>query len=199
MNKVFVGIDPGKQGFIVLYHERYKEHEFLTMPFKSVGTGEFKKTGAKEEKTELVFDVEGFKAMILDINDRYGKCSYFGVIEDVNGRQGWSAQNNFAFGKVAGMQEMILIMLGATYIAVRPQKWQSIMYRGIEKVMTPSSTGKTMVHDTKATSEKVARQMYPHIDFRRDPTSKRSTKIDDNKTDAFLMCEYARIHAFKNA
>ncbi len=192
MKKLFVGIDPGKSGFLVMYNNETTEREFWTMPLKDVGTGEFKKNG--EEKTEKEFDPCGFRKMILDIARKYVGFKIYGVIEKVNGRMGWSAQNNFAFGNVAGMQEMILIMLNAEYVSVTPQKWQSIMYRGFDKIKIPSSTGKTMVHDTKATSAIVAQKMSPEIDFRR---TERSKNIDDNKTDAYLMCEYARLHVYK--
>lgn len=193
-NTVFMGIDPGKEGFIVLYNKQTGEREFLQMPLKDVPTGEFKKNG--DPKTTQEFDAFGFRKLILDIAAKYQGCKFYGVIEDVIGRQGWSAQNNFNFGHTAGLQLMILIMLNATYEMVRPQKWQSIIYRGYNKVMVPSSTGKTMIHDTKATSKIVAKAIAPEIDFRK---TTRSTKMDDNKTDAFLMCEYARLHLYKDA
>lgn len=196
-NRVFVGIDPGKQGFLVLFSEEVGKHEFYTMPEKDEPTGKVLRGG--KIQTEKVFNPNGFRDLILDINTRFKGSKMFFVIEDVLGREGWSAQTTFNFGHTAGMQLMIPIMLGATYVLVRPQKWQSIMYRGVEKVRKPSSTGKTMVHDTKATSALVAQKLYPEIDFRRNPESKRSTKIDDNKTDAFLMCEFARTHQFKDA
>jgi len=197
LNKVFVGIDPGKQGFLVLYSESNNVHEFHTMPEKEVPTGKILRGG--KVQTESEFDPDGFRGMILDINARFKGSEFYFVVEDVIGRQGWSAQNNFTFGHTAGLQLMIPIMLGASYLMVRPQKWQSIMFRGTEKVMTKSKTGNKMVHDTKATSAIVAQKIAPEIDFRRDPSSKRSKKIDDNKTDAFLMCEYARKYAFKDA
>lgn len=63
------------------------------------------------------------------------------------------------------------------------------MYIGYNKVMKPSSTGKTMIHDTKATSAIVSKIIAPDIDFRK---TERSKNIDDNKTDAFLICKYMR-------
>jgi len=98
-----------------------------------------------------------------------------------------SAENNFNFGHTAGIQMLALIMLGAKITKVRPIKWQTSMYQGFSKVMVPSSTGKTMIHDTKATSAIVAVALGPDIDFRK---TERSKNIDDNKTDSFLMCLY---------
>lgn len=194
MDKVFVGIDPGKEGFIAIYDESVGKHEFMYMPEKREGTGKYNKNGS--EQTKLVFDPDGFRDLILSLNDKMRGKKIFAVIEEVIGRGDWSAQNTFNFGYVAGLQRMILVMLGATYMMVRPQKWQSVMYKGVEKVYSPSKSGSKMVHDTKATSEKVAKSLFPNYDFRRTLKSKNT---DDNKTDALLMCEYGRLHIFKDA
>lgn len=191
--KIFLGIDPGKQGFLVAYNPDKQEHKFYTMPFHDVGTGEFKVKGG--EKTESVFHQDGFRDLILQLAKEYSGFKLYGVIEDVTGRQQWSAQNNFAFGFVTGLQTMIYIMLKVEYLPIKPQKWQAMMYRGFDKVKVSSKSGMTMVHDTKATSAIVSKAIAPNIDFRR---TTRSKNIDDNKTDAFLISEFCRLHAFKN-
>ena len=78
---------------------------------------------------------------------------------------------------------------------LRPQKWQAMMYQDIEKVKIPSSTGKTMITDTKATSALAAQKIAPNIIFSKQGIRKKdgsTHKIDDNKTDSFLMCECVR-------
>lgn len=180
-----IGIDPGKLGFICIYLDG--EYTFYPMPYHKVPTGEKLKSGKPKMKNE--FHENGFRSLIFKINENFPNCKFIAAIEDVHGREGWSAQNNFNFGYVAGMQKMICIMLGAEIEMVKPQKWQSIMYKGFNKIMIPSSTGKTMDCDTKATSEMVAKKLGEGIDFRK---TERSTTSDDNKTDAFLICEYKR-------
>tara|TARA_R110000737_G_C14559233_1_gene482003 strand:+ start:810 stop:1385 length:576 start_codon:yes stop_codon:yes gene_type:complete len=183
MKKAYIGVDPGKAGFITLFVGG--EYTFYAMPQHKVETGEFLKSGKPQMKT--VFHEEGLKTLIYTIKDQIKGCELHACIEEVVGRQGWSAQNNFNFGRVAGLQKMVLIILNAKIEMVRPQKWQSVMYEGYAKIMKPSSTGKTMVHDTKATSAIVAQSIAPDINFCK---TERSKKFDDNKTDSFLLCKY---------
>lgn len=182
---IFIGLDPGKEGFITIYDPLSKTYEFLPMPTHKVPTGKKLKSGLDEMKSE--FNQAGMVDLVTHFKTYYKDCKLHAVLEEVIGRQGWSAQNNFNFGHTAGLQMMVLFMAGADITLVRPIKWQAIMYQGHEKVMIPSSTGKTMVHDTKATSKIVAQKLAPEVDFRKTP---RSTKLDDNKTDSLLMALY---------
>ena len=77
---------------------------------------------------------------------------------------------------------------------VRPQKWQSLVRRGYDPMKVPSSTGKTMVVDSKAMAEHIATTEYPNIDFRK---TERAKKNHDGKIDSFLICEYLR-RTYKN-
>lgn len=174
MNLIFLGLDPGSQGFITAYNPINKEYKFYPMP-------------TEKEGTKKIFSVKGLKNLIFEIKNDFPNFKFIGTIEEVTGRQGWSATNTFNFGYNAGAQRMIFEMLGAEIDMVRPQKWQAVMYQGYTKVKVPSSTGKTMIHDTKATSSIVAQDIGKGIDFRK---TTRSTNIDDNKTDSFLMCVY---------
>jgi len=183
MKKAYIGIDPGKSGFITVYKESI--FNFYPMPTHKISTGDFTKTGKEVKKT--VFHEEGIRDLILEIYKDTRGFEIFTAIEDVIGRQGWSAQNNFNFGYVAGMLKMIPYMINSKVEMVRPQKWQSVMYQGIKKIKKPSSTGKTMVNDTKAMSAKVAKMIAPEINFCK---TQRAKKIDDNKTDSFLICNY---------
>lgn len=196
MKNIFIGVDPGKQGFITVYDPNKDQYDFYPMPEEKIETGGFSKTGKPEIKSE--FSPMALKNLAIEIDDKYnhsGKYRFHAIIEDVVGRQGWSAQNNFSFGNTAGIQLMFLMQLNAEVTFVRPQKWQSMMYQGHEKIMVASSTGKTKVHDTKATSAKVAQSLAPDIDFRK---TTRSKNIDDNKTDSFLMCIYGYKQFLKN-
>jgi len=185
MKKAIIGIDPGKSGFFCVYAEG--EYTFYPMPYHKVGSGEFLKSGKPQMKS--VFHEEGFKPLIYEIHYKFKSYELHAAIEDVHGREGWSAQNNFNFGHVAGLQKMVAIILGAKIEMVRPQKWQSVMYKGFEKIKKPSSTGKTMVNDTKATSIMVAKALNPKLDFKK---TERAKTEDDNKVDAYLICEYLR-------
>lgn len=181
--KAFIGIDPGSKGFITLFIDG--DFKFFQMPTHKVDTDKEDKSGKFKQKEEL--HKEGFRDLIIEIKTACKGYDIYCAIEDVHGRNNWSAENTFNFGYVAGMQFMIACIIKAKIIMVRPQKWQSVMYNGFKKVMVKSSTGKTMVHDTKQTSKNVARELAPHVDFRK---TLRSKNMDDNKTDSFLICCY---------
>ncbi len=183
--KIFLGIDPGKEGFITAYDPLLNEYHFYSMPEHKVPNGKKLKSGKDEMVTE--FHPEGFRDLVVTLHIKYKGYKIIAAIEEVHGRQGWSAENNFNFGHTAGLQYMVLIMLKAEIEFVRPQKWQSFMYQGHQKVMVPSSTGKTMINDTKATSALVAQAIAPTLDFTK---TERSKKIHDGKTDSFLICLY---------
>lgn len=190
MNKViYIGVDPGKKGFITLMNEATalsnKIFTFIPMPECKVLTGEVSKTG--KPKTKTVFYEEGLRDIVFKIKNDFPGFTFKVAIEDVIGRGGWSATNNFNFGYVAGLQKMIFIMLGAEITMVRPQKWQSYMRQGYENITKSSSTGKTQINDAKAMAEYIVKEEYPLIDFKK---TKRADNNDHNKIDSFLMANY---------
>lgn len=183
-NCAYIGIDPGKAGFLTVLIKGL-EPKFFAMPTHKVESG--KKTKSGKAAMKSVFHEAGLVDIIRDIHSKSIGSARFGIIEDVTGRHGWSAQNNFNFGHTTGLQTMILHLLGAEVLKVKPQKWQAQMFAGYEKVMVPSSSGKTMVHDTKATALSVVMNENSNIDWRK---SERAREPDDNKIDSFLMAKY---------
>lgn len=183
MKTTYIGIDPGKAGFITAFDG--KDFKFYAMPTHKVDTGEVTKTGKPKMKTE--FHEAGLLELPNIIKADFPDSTFVAGIEEVTGRAGWSAQNNFNFGYVAGMQKLIGHGLGAEIIMVRPQKWQSYVRQGYPNIRKPSSTGKTMVSDPKAIAELIVQTEYPYIDFRK---TERSRINDDGKIDSFLICLY---------
>ncbi len=180
---VYVGVDPGKTGFISI--EFRGEYEFIQMPYHKVETGELLKSG--KPKTKEVFHEEGFKKIFDNLRLMYSQFEIKVAIEEVGGRGGWSATNNFNFGHIAGMLKQIFILLGAEITMVRPQKWQTYMRQGYPDLKKASSTGKTQIRDPKAVAEMIVEKEFPNIDFRK---TERSNKNDDNKIDSFLILQY---------
>jgi hypothetical protein len=185
--KVYLGCDPGKAGYFTAFDNEAKgeKFKFYPIPKHKVATGKLTKAGKPEMKTE--FNPMGFRDLVFQINKDFPNSKFIATMEEVTGRHGWSAQSNFNFGHTAGLQYMVFVMLGAKIKMVKPQKWQSYMGAGYDKVKVPSSTGKTMVNDTKAFAEKIATTEYPDIDFKDTPRAKKS---HDGKIDSFLVCLY---------
>ncbi len=182
---IYIGVDPGKSGFITTFDG--KEFRFYAMPTHKVDTGEITKTGKPKMKTE--FHEYGMFELALKIKEEHPAGCHFKVaIEQVTGRTGWSAQNNFNFGYTAGMQKMIMLFLTPhPILMVRPQKWQTYMRQGYPSLKKASSTGKTQVQDPKAVAEMIVNKEYPNIDFRK---TLRSRVNCEDKIDSFLICMY---------
>lgn len=181
---IHIGIDPGKTGFITLF----KDNEFLFYPMPKVKkpTGELTKSGKPQMKS--VFCEDALVDMLFDIAKTCKGYKVKAKIEDVVGRNGWSAERNFNFGGIAWVQRFMMRIIRADIEMVRPQKWQSYIYQNYSMIKMPSSTGKTMVNDTKAMSEMVAKKEYPHINFGK---TEKCNNVDHNKTDSFLICLYS--------
>tara|TARA_R110002073_G_scaffold148366_4_gene301502 strand:+ start:7049 stop:7669 length:621 start_codon:yes stop_codon:yes gene_type:complete len=183
MKEILLGMDPGKEGFITAWDG--DKFTFYAMPTHKVETGNLLKSGEPQMKEE--FYLSGLVDLQRQIFLDFRGCKLIVAIEEVGGRGGWSATNNFNFGHTAGMQRMIFEMLDAEIIMVRPQKWQSVVRRGYDLMKVKSSTGKTMVVDSKMMAEHIATSEYPEIDFRK---TERSKKNHDGKMDSFLICLY---------
>tara|TARA_R110000796_G_scaffold134716_5_gene250529 strand:+ start:3291 stop:3869 length:579 start_codon:yes stop_codon:yes gene_type:complete len=190
MNRqILLGMDPGKDGYITAYDG--EAFTFYPMPTHKVETGKLLKSGKPQMKDE--FHISGLVNLTKQIHSDFKDCELAVAIEEVGGRGGWSATNNFNFGHTAGMQRMIFEILGAQIIMVRPQKWQSLVRRGYDLMKVKSSTGKTMVVDSKMMAEHIATTEYPKIDFRK---TDRARNNHDGKIDSFLICLY-NIRTFK--
>lgn len=174
MKKVYIGIDPGKAGFVSIIKD--DEYIFFPMPYERIaGKSVFCETCLKPLVEEIADICKGYEIKV--------------AIEQVGGRGGWSATNNFNFGYTAGLQKMMMLMIDADILMVRPAKWQSVMRKGYDNIKKASSTGKTMVNDSKAIAEFIALTEWPDVDFRK---STRARKNDDNKIDAFLIAQYLK-------
>ena len=155
MKTIYIGIDPGKQGFIAIVKD--EENIFFPMPYV-------------RENGKSVFCESCLKPLVEEIKDICEGYEIKVAIEQVGGRGGWSAQNNFNFGYTAGLQKLM-------------------MRAGYPSMKKASSTGKTQVTDSKAMAEFIALTEWPEIDFRK---STRARKNDDNKIDAFLIAQYLK-------
>lgn len=176
--KAFLGIDPGRKGFVALWREGVTDNNgytFFAFPLLPLDK----------------INEYGYKQLLEQIKPYLVGYDVKACIENVYGRSDNSGRPNpktaFAFGFATGMQKLILILLDIADIEkVLPQAWQKAMYSEKDKVLIKGRNGK-MKHDTKATSIKIAQQLAPEIDFRR---NSRARVMSDDKTDAFLICEW---------
>lgn len=184
--RIRIGIDPGKDGFITVW----KEGEgFIFLPIPLSGK-EVDYHALKRDFSEAIG--HNTNGEIVITNGKVTDSTIYCVIEDVHAKFGTAAKATFNFGFVAGAMEMMLIALGIPYTKVAPKKWQKQMWEGVTVQKKQSSTGKTMVNDTKSTSLIAAKRMFPDLDLRANTDSKRATKPHDGKVDSLLICEYCK-------
>lgn len=181
-----LGIDPGKNGAIVVYDSVDKTISKITIPL--IGK-------------------------ILDLNElarmlkMYDRCNSHIFIEDVHALYGSAAGATFTFGFVCGAIQGIICTLQIPYTLVQPKAWQKVIYQGIPeqrkppkklskkelaikaaggKVRKPKDIGSI---DTKAMSLIAAKRLFPDIDLRK---NERCKVPHDGIVDALLIMEYGR-------
>lgn len=175
--RTYIGIDPGASGFIsVIYPNGVKD-------FFSI----------KENDTR---DVVEFLRGVKDQSQ--GDCIC--CMEEVHAVFGSSARGTFAFGKVCGLLEGMLVSLCIPYHLVQPKEWQGEIWINQDKeytVKTKSWKDKNGIErvksvrkvDTKKTSLNAGKRLFPNVDFKRSDKCKIE---DDNKCDSLLICEFGR-------
>lgn len=170
MEKTYVGIDPGEEGFISV--QKNGKWEFFSLKeLDNIQIGEIFR--------QLKEDNEHIAA----------------VMEDVHAIFGASAKSTFNFGFNKGMLYGLLCGFKIPLTLVPPKEWQNLMWTNNDKeydIKVSKKNGeeksRKMVN-TKKTSTNCCRRLFPELDLRRNT---RCTKFDDNKIDSILICEYGR-------
>jgi hypothetical protein len=100
-------------------------------------------------------------------------------VENVHAMPSQGRSSIFTFGVGLGTVLGILKALGIPYATVAPQKWQRAVWDSTDRAPT-----------TKRQSYNAAKRLHPGTDFRRNTRCK---TYDDNKVDATLICDYAKL------
>ncbi len=171
MDKTFIGLDPGIQGFITAMFPN-GNYEFYSI----------------DENDDLAIH-----RILKSIKERSWQVS--AVLEDVHALFNASAKSTFNFGEIKGILKGLLIANEIPYTLVQPKTWQQEiwinqdMIVSYKTVLRGDKEIKQKVVDTKSTSINAARRLFPNIDLRK---NERCKKIDDNKVDSLLIAEYGR-------
>lgn len=180
-NKIYGGIDPGAKGYI----STYVDGKFINTPIPKIGD--------RVNVRELASVIEN---IALNANE-LGKGLHF-VIEDVHAVFGSAAGATFAFGKICGLLEGMLIAFKIPYTAVQPKVWQKELWQGVKPVKKPLTEKQKKAGrlngqvDTKKTSLLAAQKLFPEIDFFVTEKGNKSKNFDDNLVDSVLICEYCK-------
>lgn len=135
--KYYVGIDPGKFGFVSIIDQDGK----FVSAFPLL-------------KNNKVVDVNEIVNNLFDLSIYEDNCHI--ILEDVHSIFGSSAKSNFNFGWIVGLIEGVISSLGISYTKIAPKTWQKQMHQGI-----PKNDNK------KAMSFMACHRIFPTVDLRR--------------------------------
>ena len=175
----YIGIDPGKLGYVVVLNELGEIITHYKTPL----------IGREYDKADMVLGL---------VNQKVLGGKMHAVLEDVHANAIGGKSSNFDLGRGKGLWEMALMSLQISHTMVTPKEWQKFMWQGAKKQYKPTKR-KTKINtfvkqiDTKATSLIAAKMLQPKQDWR--VVGKKgipTTKIDDGFVDAYLMAEYCR-------
>lgn len=169
-NRVYIGIDPGKEGFIAVNNGQ-------EIDFFSIKDNDF-------------YSISDY---LTQIKEKYENVVC--IMEEVHSIFGASAKSTFTFGEINGLLKGILIANKIPYHLIQPKNWQKEMWDNKDIVASYSielRKGKEIkkkVVNTKQTSFNTAKRLFPTIDLRK---TTRCKLLDDNKCDSLLLSEYGR-------
>lgn len=174
---VYIGIDPGINGCISAFYDEERVPVSHMMPTNKRG------------------NIDGLQ--VIDIIEKISsdrkrdleEVNVFICIEDVHAIFGSSAGSTFSFGYGLGVVHGAMQSMMMPYSEVQPKAWQKMIWESGDRAMKSSTSGKTKVTDTKATSIAAAQRLFPEADLRK---SKRARVPHDGVADSVLIAEYCR-------
>lgn len=171
MSKYSVGIDPGKDGGIVVIDSNNELVKYYTIP-----------------KIDKLIDTNQLAIILQNIFSIYD-C--FVCIEQVHSIYGVSASANFSFGYNCGIIEGMIASNKVPYNYVQPKTWQGEMLKGIPTMFVASLKSlKKQKKDTKKMAELAVKRLYPNVDLYVTDKGNVSKNIHDGLADALLIAGY---------
>ena len=171
MSRCSVGVDPGKDGGIVVLDSNNELVSYHTIP-----------------KINNLIDTNLLSNIFENIFSIYD-C--FVCIEQVHSIYGVASSANFNFGYNCGIIEGMVSYSKVPYIYVQPKIWQAEMLKGIPTMFIPSLKSlKKQKKDTKKMAELAVKRLYPNIDLYVTSKGNVSKNIHDGLADALLIAGY---------
>ncbi len=161
--KAYIGIDPGKNGGIVVIWPDGKSMSLFTIPILN--------EDIDVSKLVEVFD------MIQKMNDQ--GYEFFCILENVHSIFGVSAKANFVFGKVVGIIQTMIEVYKIPYMMVNPKAWQKVIFQGIAQN-----------ENKKVMALQAVTRMFPNTSFLK---SDRSRVPHDGLVDSCCLAQYGKI------
>lgn len=174
MNKIYCGVDVGKNGGIAIIYPDGSIETYVTPTTGSASSKEINKQAIKDLFERMM---DGYLVTV--------------VLEDVHSIFGVGAKSNFQFGRALGILEGMMEAMNLPYVKVTPKTWQKVCFEGVpmmKKAGAPAEgRGGT---DTKAMALVAAQRLYPKHDLRK---SAQAEKAHNGIVDALLMAHYCKL------
>jgi hypothetical protein len=172
MNKLYIGIDLGKNGAIVTLNDQ----------------GEVSKRVTPLIGDEL--DILELNNYLCSLKTEY-KGQVFAGIEDLRAIFGSAAGATFTFGFVCGATEALLVANTIPFVKIRAKKWQAEVFEGIPEQRKPSTykdgKEKRGSLETKKMALLAQKRLFPSFD----PTpTVRAKNPHDGIVDALCIAYY---------
>lgn len=179
VDKIFVGIDPGKEGALTII---YPDGSIETKKFPQIGTE---------------YDIQEMKKIFQHL--AITECHI--ALEDVKALQKPYESGNWSLSRGKAIIETLMVAYDISHTLVHSKTWQKEMWQGVPEQRGPSKTVKTkngVVKKkgsllTKEMSLLAAKKLFPKYDLR-DPDRKtdRAKAPHDGLIDSLLIAEYCR-------
>jgi len=163
---LYIGIDPGLTGAIVVLDESGNLLECADIPSVKNGTKRDVVLSALVAQLEPHRTPQGSAG-----RNRHPRA--FACVEAQNARPGQGVSSSLKLGRCFGQIEGLLAGFGIPYENVAPRRWKRAMVRDVEGT------------DQKARSVLAASRLWPALDL--------SLKKHHNRAEAALIAEYGRI------
>ena len=165
MSKIYIGIDPGKEGAIAIIDNGIVA--IIDTPTTEIITKQKTKKGNCKKKNLYV------ESAMADILRAYQKYNIHVAIEKVHSMPKQGVSSMFSMGEGFGLWIGIIVAFQLPYTKVTPQAWKKEMLDGLGK--------------EKSVSCYRAQQLFPNNEF----YTPRKRALD-GRGDAVLIAEYAK-------
>jgi len=166
LNKIYIGIDPGKSGAVAIINED-KSVQIFDTPTTKIETNQKTKSGNKKKKN-LYLESE----MVNLLKQFQGKNVHI-ALEKVHSMPGQGVSSMFSMGEGYGLWRGIMSAFQLSYTLITPQSWKKEMLHGLGK--------------EKSISCYRAKQLFPNVEL-----YTKNGRALDGRGDALLLAEYAR-------
>lgn len=167
-SRVFCSVDLGLQGALAVIDLKGKLIDLIDLPTQPVVVNKKKRKEYKLKELITYFS---------NLTKKYDVV--LTGFERLRGMPGQASQTGFSLGFSSGVFKILCNVFEMEWMEFEARSWQKLMFSQLDYIDP----------DTKVNSSRLARKLYPDVDFRLSPRCKKDA---DGRTDALLMALYTK-------